>query len=387
MRDVFAEEVLGKIRRGENVEYDNVNIKGFLNLAEANLPIDKNEKIVVKSEIHIENSRIEIDIDFRNAVFHNPVHISGTIICGDLFFNGTCFCKEVYLEGSQFNGQASFAGAIFMRKVFFTWTRFGKSTKFSNATFGHEAQFDDAEFNSDVHFEAARFIEFAFFKRAKFNADANFRGTKFQRNAEFKDARFNGDTCFIRAEFEENINFDNSEFHLDVNFTDVRIEGIVNFNRSQFNSRIYIPWDSIMSHLAYDGSAYLSLVKSYNSLEKFDDADECYYQYRKLKRGRLHFRQKISDYIPFLALGYGVHPEYPLIIGLVIIIIFAFIYSFGGPAYSPQNATILSVAIFATQTRMESFTGLNYILSIIEGILGVFLMACFIVSLAKKTLR
>jgi len=365
MRDVFAEEVLEKILRGENVKYDQVNIKGVLNLAEVNLPMDKNEKIIVKSEISIENSKIDEDIDFRNAVFHNPFRISGTIIGGDSIFSGTCFCKEVYVVRSQFNGQAYFAGATFIRKAVFPWARFGKSTSFSNSTFKHDAQFDDAEFSLDVNFETARFSEFAYFIRAKFNADANFRGTKFERNAEFKEA----------------------EFHLDANFTNVVINGIVNFNKSQFYNRIYVPWDSIKSHLAYDGSTYLSLVKNYNNLENFDDADKCYYQYRKLRRKRLPFQKRISDYIPFLALGYGVHPEYPLIIGVFIIIISAIIYSLGGPAYSPLNATILSVAIFATQTRMESFAGLNYVLSIIEGILGVFLTACFIVSLAKKTLR
>jgi hypothetical protein len=365
MRDVFAEEILGKIRQGENVKYDKVNIKGVLNLAEVNLSMDKNEKVIVKSEISIENSKIEGDIDFRNAVFHNPFRISGTIIDGDSIFSGTCFCKEIYAMRSQFNGQASFAGATFIRRVVFLWARFGKSTSFSNSTFKNDAQFDDAEFSLDVNFEAARFSEFAYFIRAKFNGDANFRGAKFERNAEFKEA----------------------EFHLDANFTNAVINGIANFNKSQFNNRIYVPWDSIKNHLAYDGSTYLSLVKNYNNLEKFDDADECYYQYRKLRQKKLPFQQRISDSIPFLALGYGVHPEYPLIIGLVIITIFAIIYSLGESAYSPQNATILSVAIFATQTRMESFTGLIYVLSIIEGILGVFLMACFIVSLAKKTLR
>ncbi len=351
------------------------------------MPLDRNEKIAVKSEISIEDSKIEGDIDFGNAVFHNPVRISGTIICGDALFTGTCFSKEVYIMGSQFNGSSSFAGTKFIKDVFFSRARFSRSTSFSNAAFEYDAQFGDAEFNLDVHFEAARFVQFAYFNGAKFNADVNFRGTRFERNVEFKEAQFKGDACFIKSKFEENVNFSNSKFHLDVNFTDFIVIGMVNFFESQFNNRIYVSWDSIKSHIAYDGSAYLSLVKGYNNLEMFDEADKCYYQYRKLRRGKLHFRKIISDYIPFLALGYGVHPEYPLIVGAFVIIIFSLFYSLSGPALSPQNATIMSVAIFTTQTRMECFTGLKYILSIIEGILGVFLMACFVVSLAKKTLR
>jgi len=386
LQEVLAEEIVEKIRKGEKVEYENVYIKGSLILSQFDLPVDENDRVVIKSDICIKYSRIEGKIDLRRSIFSNSVNISSTNIYGDAFFSQTTFHKEVDFTASQFNASASFAGTHFMRKAIFCATRFMKSASFNSAKFELESQFDNANFNLDVHFETVTFFEYAYFNRAKFGEEANFRGTTFLRNVEFKEARFNENVYFGGAKLK-NANFSMAEFRSDVYLNDAIFNGIVDFNKCQFNNRIFVPWDSIKRHLIYDGSTYLFLIKNYNNLEKFDDADKCYYQYRIQRRRTLNIKERLSDSIPLLALGYGVHPEYPLIIGGLIIIVFAAIYSLGYPTYSMQNATILSAAIFATQTRMESTAGLYYILSIIEGIAGVILMACFVVSLAKKTLK
>ena len=153
-------------------------------------------------------------------------------------------------------------------------------------------------------------------------------------------------------------------------------------------SYIITPWESIKNRLAYDGSAYLSLIRSYNNIESFDDADNCLYQYRMKKRKTLPLIPQISDYMICGFLGYGVRPQYPLLLGLGVIIISAIIYWWGHQASSYEfEPFILSFAIFFTQTGMDRLTGLCKGMSLIESALGVLIIACFIVSITKWTLR
>lgn len=386
---VSAEEILEKIRRCDKVEYNDVNIKGPLEIAKVVLPKDENGRIIIKSEININGSNVQGNVDFSNSVFYNIVNISSTNITGDALFSMTTFNREISIVGSQFDGSVSFAGSEFTNDAIFRGTRFSKSAWFNNAKFKGIAQFDGAEFYLDINFEEARFEYFAYF-RTEFKSIANFRRAIFKKKVEFIRARFLGDVFFIRAKFDEDVNLNDSEIYLDIYLTNATFKGKVYFSGAQFANRIFVSWDSIKSHIAYDGPAYLYLVKNYNNLEIFDDADRCYYQYRELRRGTLNFKQKLTDLISLLALGYGVRPDYPLILGGLIIIFFALIYSSIGNAFSIEslkNATIISAAVFATQTGMDNFEGLLYILSIIEAILGIFVISCFLVSLAKKTLR
>jgi hypothetical protein len=427
---ILVEEVLEKIRSGERVEYENANIKGDLSLAGLNLPNDENDRIIVRSKISIKNSRVEGKIDFKSVIFCNPVYISNVTIEGDAHFSGAKFNKEIFLIGSKFNEATSFAGAHFVKRALFNGARFGKSASFSSAEFELEARFDKADFNMDASFEAVKF-EFAYFNGAKFNARADFQGARFERNVEFNKVRFNGSASLAGVKFDENANFSEAEFHSDAYFSGTTFRGNVNFSRSQFDrsavfnnetcfgnglnldeirgshirieskfnedlrgqlslknsdiSSLFVPWETIKNHLSYDGSAYLTLVKSYNNLELYDDADDCLYQYRVIKRETLPPMRKIADYLVCGFLGYGVRPLFPVYVGLGIIIFSAIIYLLGHQASA--NAIELSFTIFFTQTGMDPLTGLCKVTSLAESALGVLLMACFVISLAKWTLR
>jgi len=46
--------------------------------------------------------------------------------------------------------------------------------------------------------------------------------------------------------------------------------------------RAYIRWETVNNHLNYQGAAYLTLAKNFKNLDYFEDADACYYQYRRI---------------------------------------------------------------------------------------------------------
>ena len=84
-------------------------------------------------------------------------------------------------------------------------------------------------------------------------------------------------------------------------------------------ARLEVRWPTICHHLTYDGAAYLSLAKNFRNLEWFEDADDCYYHYRRMSQSgkTLIFREKmlikinwskLLDTVAWISCGYGVRP-------------------------------------------------------------------------------
>ncbi len=104
---------------------------------------------------------------------------------------------------------------------------------------------------------------------------AFFGGVKFADLAYFVNARFDQDMILEEARLYsmqlDNITFqDNSR---------------INLNSTDF-TKFVVHWNVIKNRVVYNGAAYLALVKNYKSLEWFDEADECYYQYRRIGQER-----------------------------------------------------------------------------------------------------
>jgi len=384
LREIPACEILDKIQTGEPVEYDHVIIKGDLNLNELNLPTEHvvltefqaktlmlfEESIVVTSPIIFTNSKFDGNLNFSDHLFKNPIEIKYT----------------------EFGGEALFIGAIFNGK-----------TDFSGAIFGRVARFWGATFSEKADFSKITFGEMANFRGAIFSREARFWGATFRKDSDFEKATFNGEANFIRSRFDDIANF-NATFSGVLDLEESKIysmhlsnaifenTSIISLRFSDF-VRLEIRWKSIRDKIKYDGSAYLALVRNFNSLELFNDADECYYQYRTVRRKENlnGIITKLLDYVAWIAYGYGVRPGNPLILslGLFLISIFVFVSGFGlqNPLGSMINATYLSVFVFTSSPKTDPLTGLYGIWGMIERIAGWLLMACFLVVLAKKTLR
>lgn len=155
--------------------------------------------------------------------------------------------------------------------------------------------------------------------------------------------------------------------------------------------RLEFPWKSIKDKLCYNGPTYLALIKNYNNLEWFEDADNCLYQYRKERRKRLSFisepRLVIFDWLAKWPYGYGVRPEYPLGIGLIVIFIFFIVFLIHFGFDKPYLALNSSTTIFISNPETDSLTGIYWIAGVLERIIGWMLMTSFLVVLAKKTIK
>ena len=196
---IQAREILDKIERGEDVEYDGVIVEGDLDLSGLELPT-----------VHVE--RTETKNEFR-------------------------FTKEQKVISSQIT-------------------------------------IANSEIQGNVNFANAHFEKSADFSRAEFGEKAYFRGAEFGGGADFWKAEFGGDANFREAEFGGNANFNGATFDKKLALDDFKCD------------RLYITWESIKDKLNYNGPAYLELIKNLKVIERFSDADDCYYAYRKESQDR-----------------------------------------------------------------------------------------------------
>lgn len=107
---IQASEILAKIERGEDVEYDYpVKIEGDLDLSRLDLRtehVDRTELEVkrglsddikvVRSQIIITNSEIQGHVNFGNACFKAKIIFRGVEFGRDVNFQGAGFEREIY---------------------------------------------------------------------------------------------------------------------------------------------------------------------------------------------------------------------------------------------------------------------------------------------------
>jgi hypothetical protein len=460
LHNVSAAEVVSKIESGENIDYQNVSIEGDLDLSGQKEPLNQ--------EVRITNCRIgkadfegvtfEEPLDMRGTVFQDSVSFAKAKVLSDARFSDAVFLGATDFRNSNFIGSASFTGAQFLNDTSFANARFDGDLSFLDSSFAGDVQFDYAQFSRIVTFWDARFNNVSFletkfdeqttfayaqfsgstlFASTNFGSDVVFRSSLFNRNAQFGLAQFNGLCDFSGASFKgmaiflgikaaDNIYFTDTRFDQDLILEGARIYGM-QLNNASFGenskidlkdadfSRFVVRWDTIKDRMVFDGAAYQALVKNYKNLEWFNDADDCYYQYRRLSQAQEPWGwTKLADVIAWLSCGYGVRVSYVSFWCVFTILIFGLIYwagngmrrfeiagievpvEAGGPNNDPNNqrtslvdAIYFSVAMFTTsQAPVNNFPVKIYRhLAMFEGILGWFFLGLFVVVLSGVLIR
>jgi hypothetical protein len=369
LKEVPASEILDKIRKGEPVVYIRRIVKEDIAIGNLNLLKDADERFIVNSRISIIDSQID----------------------GSIYFSDAAFKESVSFSGSKLSMGASFHNSHFHKDANFIGSRFCKATTFTSAIFKSDARFFCAKFYGPAYFGGKNlFRGVADFNGSKFSMLAYFIGSYFCSDASFNESTFDKKADFGYSVFNKRLLLDDSSIYSMNLCAEFDKDSTVSIKRSDF-FRIYVPWISIKDKFEYDGSAYLALIRNYNYLEWFDDADKCHYHYRSIRRKKhLHGLGWAIDIIPWLFYGYGVRFYYPLSWMIGVLVFSAIIYMLGGQAEFP-GAFGLSTVILTTTTQVYGLngplTGTCWIMSIIERMAGWLLMSTFLVALAKKTLR
>lgn len=436
---VQASTILENISKGLPVELDCAIIEGDLDLGQislrdasevySTLESGENSLRVVESPIKISSSSINGRVIFSNVIFNSPIDFTNTTFCHALFFSNDIFREHANFINAHFRDDTYFVKSQFCGGAYFRLARFDKYAGFSMTEFQEVADFRNAIFIDGAEFQDAGFLEKAKFWQTSFRRGARFTNDIFNKDAEFWGARFEDDADFEGAKFEENVFFNDypslklegAQFNKSLMLNNTKIYNL-DLKCAQFGSksrisltgssfeRVNVWWDDIKDHLVYDGAVFLAFVKSFKEMEHFEDADDCYYQYRRLSQSEKDFGvSKLVDLIAWLSCGYGVRPLFTVgwMIGLIILFGTVFsmegVFEKSGSCITPSmrdgmeirsstkdrpNPFYFSLIVFTFQSRGEMRPeGLYKYLAVFEGILGLLLFGLFVVTLTNVMIR
>lgn len=309
---IKLDEILAKIKNREPVNYSSVIIEGDVYLSNLNSSIPS----FIDSPLSIVDSEINSDIYFNGSIFYRAVSFENTK------FNGIA-----RFDGATFNDYANFGESVFDEPASFSEAKFRDSANFWSSRFNGSTTFKKSEFLAPVDFHRSEFQDIAIFNFANFGGyEINFENSNFNGIADFRQAEFDGNAIFVGAIFKEGADFTGSRFNLSSDFLGSRFDKALFFRKIKFND-LNIDWSSIHNRLISDEPGYILLIRNFKDLGQFDDADNCYYEYREWKRNNRPFdTAKLLDSLAWLTCGYGVRWFHPIFSGFFVIIAFGIYY-------------------------------------------------------------
>jgi hypothetical protein len=373
--------------------FDNVSIDGRIYPQKINTTYI--EEMIEKNEsINYNGVYITGDLEIPNYPdIKQPLKITNSIVEGYVDLFGTTFSNEVDFKNTEFLKSVDFSETHFKSQSRFADTKFQGDANFLRTKFERDANFWGAQFNNTAYFNEAQFYDKAIFSQANFAGDAHFRLSRFYADSAFWHVQFFGDTKFQDSELLGEISFDEAEFKRTFYLTGAEFY--------QLDAR----WDSIKDALVCDEPIYRNLVRNYNDLGLFSDADDCYYAYRWISQSNERgFVSKLSDYLLLISCGYGVRPHYTLILSIILILSFGFVYWLGkgikrtecpkDKSNSCEESLIsiidsiyFSMMVFVSPSTEFATIGRYKYVAMIERILGWALLTIFIIILIRVAIR
>jgi hypothetical protein len=207
-----------------------------------------------------------------------------------------------------------------------------------------DADFKLAKFKDDVDFGSAIFHGHAKFLGVRFYESAYFYNTFFWKNLiltrarayeiRLRNAHFCGGKCLLLApqEIVDDIHRLEMEAACPWDEKCSWVKALL-WSRSCILlddsgiSHLYVQWENIKNHIAYNPSVYLELVKFFKDSGQNSDADSCFYQYRDIGQQRKRWSlSKLADLFEDRHYGYGVYPFKAFSVWILVIIIAGIVF-------------------------------------------------------------
>ncbi len=383
--------------------------------------------------------------DFTNSEFLGECSFTGTEFSGYASFFYSRFSEDVKFEAPMFSGDVSFFRSEFLKNCDFISSRFLGEVKFTQSIFSALADFTNSEYGGRTNFRYCKFKGDARFTESNFRGDCEFIRSEFANLADFSsskiinanielpeptDSKQNGNNlCFKNCTFEQ--------------ISRIKGYGTIDITAAKIIGKLYLDWDYLNAkqnkkdmffrkekcgcRLENRSSGVFQILKeNYRQLGQYDWEDEAYVEYKREKVREKHierckehpryarFTQKVRrnderTYRPLPSLldlvgEYGTNPKLVVCWMLIVPLIFAGVYyimmQYGSvielgndgptnPVHNVANALYLSSITFLTIgfSDMYPIEAVPRLFVIVEGFLGLFLMAYLTISFTRKTLR
>ncbi|MCK4873374.1 MAG: potassium channel family protein [Phycisphaerales bacterium] len=374
---------------------------------------------------------IRIATGFLRATFTQDADFYRATFTQNAGFEGVTFTQNASFWHTTFTQDANFIGAMFTQDAGLYRATFTQNASFEGVTFTQNASFGGTTFTQDANFGGATFTQDANFGGVTFTQDANFSNTTFTQDAYFRDATFTRDAHFWRATASAAIRLREARLgaggRLDFTGLELRPGGRVELSIEQIGRcrrKLIDGEDSRDPAVLADAAAQYNMLRdNFRSQPSTDEEeDRCHYKYMNLRRkgkespqGRgaawllrwpWHHVSRFCDWF-FLkwCYGYGIYTHRIGLAMLAVLALFSLVYALAaGPETirgyfevgadglaterTDFSAAYFSVITFATIGYGDyAPMGWLRIAASVEGLLGLFLMALFTVSFARKLLR
>lgn len=204
-KTVKANDILAAIKQGKNVSYENVTIKGTLDLTfmHDKLPdLPSKSKWYNNGGSNTVKETIEGRLSFVNCVFEDNVFAyihdddsKYTFVANfenDVIFKDCTFNADAFFKYSHFEQDTNFNGSVFKENTTFKYAKFDTKVSFANTVFKEDATFKYTKFKNGVSFNNAHFEENLNIKYTKVKGDFNISGMKVSYDIDSKYTEING---------------------------------------------------------------------------------------------------------------------------------------------------------------------------------------------------
>ncbi|MGC1121895.1 MAG: pentapeptide repeat-containing protein [Candidatus Methanofastidiosia archaeon] len=404
---------------------------------------------IAKGDFNFWGYRFHVNIEFVKQEFHDSVYFDKSAFYGianfdeaefqtvsfndarfkyasfsKTFFGDASFDRAIF-QDSSFNsavfGKAHFDGTVFKHNADFIGTEFEGEVHFDNAVF-QDVSLIDATFKKTASFHSATFKKTVYFRRANFEQDALFDKATFY-NAFFGEAIFHKvsfDGVFVERDLRfspskvEELNLQYSQFkfkgHITTNLSKTKLlgadlENIVFTELEPEKESIYEEKHMKQLNLTFENieTIYRNLKHNMQDKGDYSRAGRFFFREMEMKRKGARNKKRYLSWIwfeiyRFLA-GYGESPQNTIAISIFSIFSCALLYLGTGclkytlvnPCFSQKaiDALYFSFVTFTTLGLgdIRPLTCLGKALVCFEAMLGVFLIALFVVTFVRKMAR
>ena len=332
----------------------------------------------------------DLDYNFRGFIFVGDINFRK-------YFKLNVF-RDIYFGATEFRGDVHFEGV-----------KFQEDAHFREAEFHGDGGFQGAEFHGDAYFERVEFHGVVYFQRAEFQKAATFVDVGFYESAFFSGAEFQGRTWISPKLIKKSISFVLANLE-NVSLTPLNLNknACIYFTRARLRNT-EIRREDIENHIAQEKQkklseakeVYLLLKNNFHSLGRYNDESWAFKKEKDMERKsyfQAHHRLKWFGSM-FWHILYGYGERLKFILGWCAILIFFssiwyWLYKGAGEAVGEQIVPLqgyLNYLYFSVVT----FTTLGYgdfrpiggcrVLASIEALLGIFFVALFIFTIARRT--
>lgn len=331
---------------------------------------------------------------FQRVTFEQSANFSEASLAYSSFHQSV-FKEKADFSRCSFTGDATFTEVTFEAPVKFIHSRYKERGIYHNCTFHNKADFKHIEVTKDLEL-----------KGATANAELLLNSSVIQLSLNLVGATLNGKTDFAGSTVGRNLSLTGVTVGPAMSFRFINSNaGTIVFEREIVEGHV---WPEQEGDFAAAAREYGFLRTAFEHINRFDDEDWAYYQFkRNERRGRpfsynpLDLAQRVGNYL-FLDLGcgYGTKPLRTLAVSALIVLTFAAFYLFGVPAppgvtygmdwpafNKVMHSVYCSMLAFSGSVADAQLKGGFRLLGMIEYSLGVVFMGLFIVAFSRKVIR